>query len=80
MIRYTINNTEHGKVVQRDATTDTSMYDEVMAVLMILQTAYKEAESLDDTQGDSFVKALKQAVNNNAFWNHAKAKATINLS
>lgn len=81
MIRYTINKVDSGGcTVQRDAPEDVSNYDELMAILMIMQTAYHEVDAKDDTRSVVWLEALKSAVNNNMFWDHAKGKAPVNAT
>lgn len=81
MIRYTINKVDNGGcTVQRDAPEDVSNYDELMAILMIMQTAYHEVDAKDDTRSVVWLEALKSAVNNNMFWDHARGKISVNAS
>lgn len=81
MIRYTINKVDSGGcTVQRDAPEDVSNYDELMAILMIMQTAYHEVDVKDDARSEVWLEALKSVVNNTMFWDHARGKISVNAS
>lgn len=77
MIRYTVLKESGGCKVVREEKGTASAYDELMALLMIIQSAYKDVLINDRSQGTSLKLAMKKAVSNDKFWEHAEEKETI---